>query len=626
MQGICLHRFGTLMRALCLASTLIVLAACTTPAKEETQGEGAPDRIAQKAERLAREGSHQQAATAYQQAATTASRELRDRFLLRAARQWVLADDPKQATITLAQVSPTLPTMDYALRAEVAAELALREQKPDRALAELDRIPQPPPADHVSEIQRLRALALFQMNRPAAAIAIAMERENGLNNPQAVQDNRRLIWQGLQRSAAAGADITVPPGANATLAGWLELSRAALTAARNPLAASDEVERWRQRYPTHPANSVLQQDVLPDLGASVEYPGNIALVLPLTGRAQGAAVAVRDGLLAAYFEQVGGTRPTVRVYDSTALGAETAYRQAIADGAQFIVGPLTKEEVTTVSNASAVSVPTLALNHLTEGTVTPPLMFQFALDPEEEARQVAQRIVADGRLRGAVLVPKNDWGQRVYTALESSLRELGGSIAGVEFYDPAARDFSQPVTELLLIDESRARAKALMTTLGTRMEFEPRPRTDVQFIFIGAQPQQGRSLRPALRFHLSEDLPVYSTSDIFEPDAKANNDIEGVIFPDMPWVISPDSVSTDLRSALQRHWPTRARGRGRLYAFGFDAYRLIPALKGGTASRPIPGMTGLLVVDPNGRVHRQLDWARVSNGQPRTLANNATTP
>jgi outer membrane PBP1 activator LpoA protein len=329
---------------------------------------------------------------------------------------------------------------------------------------------------------------------------------------------------------------------------------------------------------------------------------------------------VRDGFLAAYYEQHGGTRPSIRIYDSTALGPETAYRQALAEGAEFIVGPLTKDEVAAVSNAGIVSVPTLALNHMSEGSLPPPLMFQFALDPEEEARQVAARVIADGYSRGVVLVPKNDWGQRVYTAFESRLTQLGGSVAGVEFYDPSARDYSAPVTRVLLIDESRARARALMSTLGTRMEFEPRARTDVQFVFIGAQPQQGRSLRPALRFHLSQNLPVYSTSDIFEPDIQANDDIEGVIFPDMPWVISPDAVSTELRSALQRHWPVRARGRGRLYAFGFDAYRLIPALRSGIASGPILGMTGLLRVNPNGRVYRELDWAQVSNGRARTLA------
>src|SRR5690606_13743256 len=120
-----------------------------------------------------------------------------------------------------------------------------------------------------------------------------------------------------------------------------------------------------------------------------------------------------------------------------------------------------------------------------------------------------------------------------------------------------------------------------------------------------------------LRFHLAEDLPVYATSDIFEPNENANADLEGVIFPDMPWVISPDAVSTQLRNALSEHWPLRARGRGRLYAFGFDAYRLVPLLKAGRFGREhaIPGMTGLLSVDERGTIRRDLDWARVSNGR-----------
>ena len=189
-------------------------------------------------------------------------------------------------------------------------------------------------------------------------------------------------------------------------------------------------------------------------------------------------------------------------------------------------------------------------------------MFQFALDPEEEARQVAQRVTRDGRMRGLVLLPNNEWGQRVFRAFDTELKTLGGAIAGLRFYDPAARDYSEPITQLLLIDESRARANALSAALGTRLEFEPRRRGDAQFVFIGAQPVQGRSLRPALRFISPTILPIYATSDIFEPDAQANNDLEGVIFPDMPWVISPDAVSTELRTALNKSLAgARARAR-----------------------------------------------------------------
>jgi outer membrane PBP1 activator LpoA protein len=194
-------------------------------------------------------------------------------------------------------------------------------------------------------------------------------------------------------------------------------------------------------------------------------------------------------------------------------------------------------------------------------------------------------------------------------------------VAGVRYYDTSARDFSEPISRLLLIDESHARANALNSVLGQHLEFEPRRRSDAQFVFVGAFPAQGRSLRPTLRFFLADDLPVYATSDIFEPDAQANNDLDGVTFPDMPWVISPDSVSTDLRTALNRYWPVRARGRGRLYAFGFDAYRIIPLLKAGKfgSANAIPGMTGLLSIDDHGRVRRELDWARVTDGQPTSI-------
>jgi outer membrane PBP1 activator LpoA protein len=94
----------------------------------------------------------------------------------------------------------------------------------------------------------------------------------------------------------------------------------------------------------------------------------------------------------------------------------------------------------------------------------------------------------------------------------------------------------------------------------------------------------------------------------------------------MPWVISPDAASSQLRSVLTRHWPVRARGRGRLYAFGFDACRIVPLLKAGQIgpSHAVPGMTGLLSVDDKGHIKRELDWAKVSNGRALPLDTTAT--
>ena len=610
---------------LVLSVAALLLAGCEL---QPTQGERpAVNRQLSQAEKLSKEGDHAGAAQAYEALAAQSPGELRDRFLLRAARERVRAGQVEDANQLLKGVSTTLPTADFALRAQVVAEIALESDRADRALAELDRIPQPLPREAAADILALRARALFALNRPAAGVSTALDRERALSNEDAVRANRRLIWNGLQQSAASNADFTPPPGASATLAGWLELGRAALTAARNPFTATEDLAEWRDRFPSHPANELLTEDVLPELGVGLEYPPQIALVLPLSGRQQAAGIAVRDGFLAALLQQDIDQRPLVNVYDSAEMGAATAYGRAIADGAQFVVGPLTKDEVTAIAASGLTAIPTLALNQLADEAAAPPaLLFQFALDPEEEARQVAQRVVIDGRARGLVLLPNNEWGRRLFSAFDTELQTLGGAIAGMRFYDPSERDYSGPIRALLLVDESRSRANALSAALGQRFEFEPRRRGDAQFVFIGAQPVQGRSLRPALRFHLAEDLPVYATSDIFEPDAKANHDLEGVIFPDMPWVISPDAVSTELRTALHKHWPVRARGRGRLYAFGFDAYRLVPLLKAGRFGREyaIPGMTGLLSVDDRGRVHRELNWARVSDGEATPIGAIAT--
>lgn len=613
----------------CLFAPLFagLVASCGTTPIEQARPAG-EDRQFQQAERLSREGKYEAAAQAYEAAAArTTQRELRDRILLRAAREYARGGITDKASALLTQVSSSLPSQDFVIRAQVAADLALRAQRPDRALTELDRIPQPIPRDAIADVLALRARAQFALKRPALGIATALERERALANPQDLRANQQLIWDGLQQSASANADFSAQPGATSVVSGWLELGRAALVAARNPFTAKEDLNRWHERNPTHPANAFLNEVILPELGVGLDYPAQIAMVLPLSGRQQPAGVAVRDGFMAALLQQDAKKRPLVNVYDSAAMGATTAYKRAIEDGAKFVIGPLMKEDVAALAASSETSVLTLALNLLPEGATPPPLLFQFALDPEDEARQVAQRVAADSRMRGLVLLPNNDWGQRVHRAFQSELTTLGGKIAGVHFYDPAARDYSEPIRELLLINESRNRANALNSILGMRLEFEPRRRGDVQFVFMGAQPAQGRLVRPALSFYLTNDLPVYATSDVFEPDTQANNDIDGVIFPDMPWVISPDAVSTELRNTLNRYWPVRARGRGRLYAFGFDAYRIVPLLTTGKtgSAHAIPGMTGLLSVDDKGRVHRELDWARVDDGKPVPIGSAVTS-
>ena len=157
--------------------------------------------------------------------------------------------------------------------------------------------------------------------------------------------------------------------------------------------------------------------------------------------------------------------------------------------------------------------------------------------------------------------------------------------------------------------------------LGTKLAFQPRRRGDAQFIFAPSQAQTARQLRPQLRFHYAGDLPTYSTSDAYEPHASANQDLDGLIFPDMPWVFGVGARTAQVRDALRSAWGEGAEERGKLFAFGFDAYQLSLALPAGR-SADIDGLTGTLRLESDRRIRRQLVWAQIANGQARLLGDD----
>ncbi len=98
---------------------------------------------------------------------------------------------------------------------------------------------------------------------------------------------------------------------------------------------------------------------------SVAGGAQIALLLPLTGRQSAAATAVRDGFLTAYYSLPAAERPDVRIYDSSQMTVAAALNQATQDGAGFIVGPLTRDEVAAAAAYGGPRPPLLILNALT---------------------------------------------------------------------------------------------------------------------------------------------------------------------------------------------------------------------------------------------------------------------
>jgi outer membrane PBP1 activator LpoA protein len=343
----------------------------------------------------------------------------------------------------------------------------------------------------------------------------------------------------------------------------------------------------------------------------------VALLLPLSGSEAPVGEALRDGFLAAHFASP-TPRPELVILDERQPDAAAAYRTGTDAGADVVVGPLLKESVARVAQIAGV-IPTLALNYVEDAGLSPPFFLQFSLSPEDEARQVAEAAVAEGRFRAVALAPDSDWGRRILEAFEPRLIELGGSVLAYRLYDPAATDYTADIQRLLLLDESRARQRELAAFLGQTLEFEPRLRGDVDFIFLAANPGNGRLIRPQLRFLYAADVPTYSTSAIFMAGTGSENDLDGVKFADAPAVIGSGGDAQDLRSVLAQRWPPRAQQRMRLYAMGYDAWALMTALREGRAVE-LDGLSGRLFADRQGRIHRRLSWAQIQNGRVVPIA------
>ncbi|MEZ5498557.1 MAG: penicillin-binding protein activator [Steroidobacteraceae bacterium] len=609
-------------RAVAIASLLAVVS-CTSLGP----GGRSPPSV-DRAERAARAGDYVAAAREYEELATDALTADAARFRLRAARYFAQARRPADVERLLAMLPAQLPRADQFERDLLRVELDLLRNQNAAAWRRLQSLP--PAESHGDQLalQQLRSRVAFANDRILEGIEAARQTET-LSDPGDPQAGvrRRLLGE-LRAAAERGVALERIATTDKVTQGWLELGGIAARVARSPLSARAQVAAWQGRFPGHPASTIVRSEIIGEpRDATLQPPnGQVALLLPLGGRTASAAAQIRAGFMVAS-EQAGMRAPgTVTVYDTSGSTIADAISRAFNDGAGFIVGPLLREEVIAATDFAGMRGYILALNYLPMDQPAPHGMLQFALSPENEARSIAERVTAGAAgKRGIALVPDGEWGDRVLEAFSSELTRRGGELVDVERYDASQSDFSAPITHALRLDESRARHRRLQNLLGISLEFQPRRRGDIDFIFAPAPTATlGRQLRPQLRFHYASDIPTYSTSSAFEPHPTANQDMEGLIFPDMPWVLDDDDDIARIRTAAATSAAAQGQARGKLFAFGYDAYQIYAAIAAGAdpGSLQIDGLTGHISFDADGRARRDLQWAEIRRGEARRLDRN----
>ncbi|MDB2667528.1 penicillin-binding protein activator [Luminiphilus sp.] len=386
---------------------------------------------------------------------------------------------------------------------------------------------------------------------------------------------------------------------------WLSLNRA-FRQGRPALL------RWIAEHPVLPSNMVQLPSGL-SAWLKAEIPTRIAVLLPLSGRLKNAGQSALNGVIEGLYTQFRDPtlRPDVITIDTeAAVTGKAAYVQALEAGADFVIGPLTKERVAELNGISQLPIPVLALNRGPQDATPAAIeedfnMLSMSLAPDDEAEQIALLAWSEGLRAPLVIAPDSAWGARMRTAFSGVWTQLGGTIRETALTSPDERD-NTTIARSLNTLSSEARITDIERAFEAPVDTQARRRKDIDsVILLAPTPQMAREVRPLLRFHYAGKLPVFAPSNVFQADRSiTNRDLNGIKF-----VLPPSALDATLADKLPLH------------ALGLDAAAFVDHFEQaqGTPGTVVFGNTGDLWVDSGGNVRRRLKPVVFTRGKARIL-------
>jgi outer membrane PBP1 activator LpoA protein len=500
------------------------------------------------------------------------------------------------------------------------AEIEFRRDDLDRALRDVNRGLRTGNIDptYISRGLDLKGRIELLKGRPLEAARAWIRRDSYLSDTRAIGDNNSRIWFALGHLNELELQVASQGGADETLRGWLDLAILFLEFGGDSQGLRTAVTQWSNANRGHPAADFAAAALGPERAPGVRQ---VALLLPMSSNFGAAARSVYNGFEAAQQNDSDPRRPQLLFYD---IGGEPALAGnyvgvAASEGADVIVGPLGKAAVNALLESRQPPKPMVMLGSESTDRPLPPGAYQFDLAPEPEARRVAEFMYVSGHRRVGALYPDDEWGQRVFDAFSEHWRALGGTLAEARAYQPDADDHTAVLKNLFNLTESETRKALIGSASGLSLDFDPRRRQDMDAIFMAARPDEARLLKPQINFFQGLDLPVYSTSHVYtgKPDAVKDTDLDGIVFPAMPWVLRDTARMNQLKAMLADDGFSGVSSE--LFAFGYDAYHLAllaPATGATGRTTQIPGLTADLIIGDNGRIQRRPGWARFRDGVP----------
>ncbi len=442
-----------------------------------------------------------------------------------------------------------------------------------------------------------------QRGRGLEAVQERIKLGNYLSNAEEKIANDKHIWNDLIHMPREELQTLSIEVGDPILQGWVTLA----AISQQPYFMRG-LNKWKIDFPHHEANRLLNP--LPNTSFS-QSARNVALLLPMTGSLSRPGHAIRDGFVDAKSQQ---QRPVAfRVYNVAKGSVLEQYEQAIQDGADMVIGPLSKEQVDVIASQYH-PVPTLLLNYSTS-TVSSNA-WEFGLSPIQEASQLADKLAAQGFHHAIVISPKGDWGNQVAKAFNQKWLRYGNQITSQLSVSKKIK-YNEAIRQLLRIENSASREKSLKRLIGKRVKSNLRRRQDFDVVVLLTHSSKARQIVPLLKYYYLGQIPVYGISSIHAADLGVtdNRDLDGVVFPDLSYIYQQEKLQL-------RHWPEKLNSYNRLFAIGRDSFYIsqnlekilqFPAVK-------LNNSDDTVYLSSSRQLTYQLNWGKFIDGKAQRIS------
>jgi len=351
----------------------------------------------------------------------------------------------------------------------------------------------------------------------------------------------------------------------------------------------------------------------------------VAILLPLTGPR---AEIGQPMLQAAQLALAAPGSPILIQEDTggTAEGAAAAVRAALAAGATMVLGPLTAPEVAAASPAArSANAPMLAFSN--DPAVAAPGVWLLGITPGQQVRRLASAAQQAGKSRFVALLPDNNFGRALASALSQAASADGLAPPNITFHGQGMGAIDQSVRALAdydarwapIQDQIRA-ARAEGTSAGRQRADQlsrtalPPPPFDV--LLLGATGEALAELASVLPYYFVSPPAVQFMGPALWADPRSGaGELRGA------WYAAPDPAArAPFVQAFTARYGAPPPGAADL---AFDAASIARVVMTGVGTLAnasgFTGADGWLELLPDGEVRRGLAVFQIEAGGPQIV-------